>query len=313
MDPPAVALVGPGRWGRHILRDLVALGAETTVVDHSGRSREAALTAGATAVVDSVDALPDRVTGAVVATPTTTHADVLEQLLERPLAVFCEKPLTDDPASAARIAVAAPDRVFVMHKWRYHPGVELLAELARSEELGPVVGLRTTRIGWGNPHGGDVDGIWMLASHDLSIALEVLGAIPEPRAAVAELVAQTATGLVGLLGDEPWFALEISTASAVRRREVRLICRDGVATLGDAYADKIVLTTGRVDREPLRRVDEERPVSTELPLLRELRAFLEHLSGGPPPRSSAAEALADVEAIARLRELAGLPTSSVVP
>jgi predicted dehydrogenase len=199
-----------------------------------------------------------------------------------------------------------------MHKWRYHPGVELLAELVRSEELGPVVGLRTTRIGWGNPH-GDVDGIWMLASHDLSIALEVLGTIPEPRAAVAELVAQTATGLVGLLGDDPWFALEISTSSAVRRREVRLICRDGVATLGDAYADNVVLTTGRVDREPLRRVDEERPVSTELPLLRELRAFLEYLAGGPPPRSSAAEALADVEAIAGLRELAGLPRSSVVP
>ena len=312
VDRPAVALVGPGRWGRHILRDLVALGAETTVVDHAGRSREAALAAGAAAVVDSVDALPERVTGAVVATPTTTHAEVVEQLLERPLAVFCEKPLTDDPASAARIAAAAPDRVFVMHKWRYHPGVELLAELVRSEELGPVVGLRTTRIGWGNPH-GDVDGIWMLASHDLSIALEVLGTIPEPRAAVAELVAQTATGLVGLLGDDPWFALEISTSSAVRRREVRLICRDGVATLGDAYADNVVLTTGRVDREPLRRVDEERPVSTELPLLRELRAFLEYLAGGPPPRSSAAEALADVEAIAGLRELAGLPRSSVVP
>ena len=49
------------------------------------------------------------------------------------------------------------------------------------------------------------------------------------------------------------------------------------------------------------------PVSTELPLLRELRAFVEHLRGGPPPRSSAAEGAAVVEAVARLRELAGLP------
>ena len=309
---PPVALVGPGRWGRLILRDLVALGAETVVVDHSGQNREMALEAGAAAVVESVEALPDNVAGAVVATPTSTHAEVVEQLLERPLAVFCEKPLTTDPAAAARIAAAAPDRVFVMHKWRYHPGIELLGQLARAEELGPVVGLRTTRLGWGNPH-GDVDGIWILASHDVSIALEVLGAIPEPRAAVAEVVAQTATGLVALLGANPWFALESSTSSPVRRREVRLVCRDGVAILGDAYADKIVVTTGRVDSEPLLRVDDERPISTELPLLRELRAFLEHLAGGPPPRSSAAEALADVEAIARLRELAGLPVASVLP
>ena len=312
MDRPAVALVGPGRWGRLVLRDLLALGAETIVVDRSGRYRDAALAAGAAAVVDSVDALPAAVAGAVVTTPTATHAEVSEQLLERGIAVFCEKPLTDDPASAARLAAAAPDRLFVMHKWRYHPGVELLGELARSGELGPVVGLRTTRIGWGNPH-GDVDGIWVLASHDLSIALEVLGTIPEPRAAVAEVVLGTATGLVGLLGDDPWFALESSTASSVRRREIRLVCADAVALLGDAYADRIVITTGRVDREPLRRIDEERRISTELPLLRELRTFVEHLEGGPPPRSSAAEALADVEAIARLRELAGLPRSSVLP
>ena len=59
-DAP-VALVGPGKWGRLVLRDLVALGAETIVVDRSGRNRDLALAAGAAAVVDSIDALPDRV------------------------------------------------------------------------------------------------------------------------------------------------------------------------------------------------------------------------------------------------------------
>jgi hypothetical protein len=39
-------------------------------------------------------------------------------------------------------------------------------------------------------------------------------------------------------------------------------------------------------------------------LLRELRAFLEHLDGGPPPKSSAAEAVADVSAVELLRDLA---------
>jgi predicted dehydrogenase len=47
-------------------------------------------------------------------------------------------------------------------------------------------------------------------------------------------------------------------------------------------------------------------VSTELPLLRELRAFLDHLDGGPPPLSSAADGAAIVDALATLRELAGL-------
>jgi hypothetical protein len=51
---------------------------------------------------------------------------------------------------------------------------------------------------------------------------------------------------------------------------------------------------------------ELRPISQELPLLRELRTFVEHLQGGPPPRSSAAEGALVVSAIADLRRLAGL-------
>ena len=49
-------------------------------------------------------------------------------------------------------------------------------------------------------------------------------------------------------------------------------------------------------------------MSPELPLLRELRAFLDHLDGGPPPRSSAAEGAAIVRTISELRLLAGLPS-----
>jgi predicted dehydrogenase len=197
-----------------------------------------------------------------------------------------------------------------MHKWRYHPGIEALAGIAASGELGDVVGLRCTRIGWGNPH-GDVDGIWLLAPHDISIGLEVLGHVPAPRCAVAERVGGGVTGVVALLGDDPWLAIEVSTAAAVQRREVRLIGSQGIATLTDAYSDRIVLTRGD-DHAGVTRTDDVRPISTELPLLRELRAFLLHLQGGPPPKSSAAEGAAEVQAVADIRRLAGLPEASVI-
>jgi len=308
-DSPNIGLVGCGRWGRHILRDLVALGARVTVVLPSDRNHAAAKAAGAADIVSTVAALPN-VRGIVVASPTTTHAAVLERVLQRDVPVFVEKPLSDDPADASRLAAAAPDRLFVMHKWRYHPGVEALAGIARSGELGKVVGVRCTRIGWGNPH-GDVDGIWMLAPHDISIALEILGHIPAPRDAVAERIGATVTGLVAILGSDPWLAMDVSTAAGAQRREVRLICTDGIATLADAYSDQVIVTRGEVHAS-VRREDTVRAVSDELPLIRELRAFLEHLRGGPPPKSSAAEGLAEVEAIAALRRLAGLPTVSVI-
>jgi hypothetical protein len=54
---------------------------------------------------------------------------------------------------------------------------------------------------------------------------------------------------------------------------------------------------------------EEERIATpgELPLLAELRVFVSHLRGGPPPRSSAAEGASVVETIEHLRALAGVP------
>jgi predicted dehydrogenase len=301
---PRVALVGCGRWGVHVLRDLLALGCGVVVVARSEASRERAEEGGATAVVPAIRDLTG-VEGAVVVTPTTTHAEVLDELLDLGVPVFVEKPLAEDPGAAAALAARAPDRLFVMHKWRHHPGVEALASIARSGELGGVSSLHTTRIGWGNPH-GDVDGVWMLAPHDISIALEVLGRIPDPRAAAIERSGGMVTGLVGLLGNgQPTATIDVSIASGERRRELRLVCEQGVAMLSDPYSDHLLITRGALQRD-VTREEEQRPISTELPLLRELRAFVSHLGGGPPPRSSAAEGAAEVAAIARLRELAGV-------
>jgi predicted dehydrogenase len=297
-----VGLAGCGRWGRHILRDLVALGCEVVVADPAEDGRRHGLDGGAVAVVGSPAALPD-VDAAIVAAPTPQHVPVIDTLLARDVPIFCEKPLTDDRASAVRLAREGAGRLFVMDKWRYHPAVELLGQIARSGELGPVRGLRTTRLGWSRGE-VDVDPIWLLAPHDLSIAIEVLGRIPAPRAAVAHRLNGMPATLVGVLGppdgaDDAWMTLEVSILSPSVRREVQLCCRDGVAVLRDAYADHV-----EVAREAT--ATERRYVSTELPLLRELRAFVEHLAGGPPPKSSVGEAAMTVVALADLRGLAGL-------
>jgi predicted dehydrogenase len=46
--------------------------------------------------------------------------------------VYVEKPLTDDPESARRLADTAPDRLFVMDKWRHHDGIRALAAIAHT-------------------------------------------------------------------------------------------------------------------------------------------------------------------------------------
>lgn len=298
-----VALVGCGNWGRHILRDLRTLGCEVPVVARSEASRGRAGEGGAAAIVAAVEDLPE-IDGAVVATPTTSHVQVVERLLPRRVPIFVEKPLGLDPGAVAGLVEAAPERVFVMDKWRYHPGVEALRDLAASGELGEIQGIRTTRIGWGNPH-DDTDGIWHLLPHDLAIGLEILGAIGPALAARAETAGRVPAGIVAVFGERPWIVSEVSTRSHARRREVVVRGAAGVGVLADGYAEHILvgLGTAEGDREPDL---ERRPIATELPLLSELRAFVEHLDGGPPPRSSAAEGLTIVQAIAEARRLAGV-------
>jgi predicted dehydrogenase len=299
-----VGLVGCGNWGRHILRDLVSLGCRVPVVARSPESVATARQGGAADVVGAIGSLPD-VAGVVVATPTNTHAEVLEEVLALEVPVFVEKPLTKDPVSARRLAAAAPERLFVMDKWRYHPGVELMRDLVRSEHLGAPLGVATTRIGWGNSH-ADSDSIWILAPHDLSIGLELFGRAFEPVSAVADSPSGCPTGLTALLGRSPWQTLTISSRSPERRRQVELLCEDGLARLDDGYSDAVLLYRQADPFDSTLPPAERHPISTELPLLRELRSFVEHLEGGPPPRSSAEDGAVMVETIAALRSLAGL-------
>jgi predicted dehydrogenase len=93
--------------------------------------------------------------------------------------------------------------------------------------------------------------------------------------------------------------VEASTRHADKRREVRVHGTDAVAVLP-------------ADDAPALRIERggevvAHPVVVEPPLRRELAAFLDHLDGGPPPKSDAAEGLAVVEGVQALRDLAGLP------
>jgi predicted dehydrogenase len=233
----------------------------------------------------------------VVAVPTSVHAEVLDEVSELGVPIFVEKPLTNDPVTARRFR----DRedLFVMDKWRYHPGVEMLRDCVLDERFGAMRGMQTIRHGLFNGH-SDVDALWILVPHDLSIVFEVTGGISEPVAATGHVVDGEAS-LVGILGGG--ISLDTSSRSNVYRREVRVWFDQAVVTLADGYSDALEVRTTRAGQEPSA---DQIPIGSRLPLEAELDAFLQHLRGGPAPRSSAAEAVLSVERVQQLRDLAGL-------
>ena len=303
-DRLRIGLIGCGQWGKYILRDLVSLNCSVTVVARSDESQAQARKAGASSIVGHLSDLPE-VDGAVIATPTTTHFDLASALLQRHIPLFIEKPLTTDVVQAEALVEKGANHIFVMDKWRYHPGVEFLADIARSGELGQVRGLRLTRQGW-RTHVREVDVAWYLAPHDLSIILEVLGDIPPPHRVAAGFIGNHAAEIVALMGDDPWVMVDISERHEKNTREVRLICERGTAVLPESYSEYIGIMHVDDMTGPCPCDTEKKPISTEMPLLRELRAFTDHCRGGPPPRSNANDALLIVKRINAMRRLAGI-------
>lgn len=300
-----VGLIGCGNWGRNILRDLLSLGAEVHVAAPTEASRARALALGAARAVSTGAEIGAAIDGYVVATPSITHAAVVETLLASGRPIFVEKPLTTNLAAAQALVAAAGERIFVMDKWRYHPGIEALAAMAKSGDLGEILAIRSYRLGWGNSH-PDADAAWILMPHDLSIVLEILGHLPAARAAWTPTPGRASSDIIAEFDDggAPQVTIEVATSHPVILRSVVVVGSRRSAQLGGAYDDRITIADGVPDRE--RGAPYEKTVTNEMPLLRELEAFLAHLRGGPPPRSSAGEALMIVERIAAARKMAGL-------
>lgn len=299
-----IAVVGYGRWGKHIVRDLVSIGCRVTVVARSEAGRADALREGAAQVAGRIEEVSS-VSGIVVATPTVTHASVVQECLTTGLPVFVEKPLTSDPASAVRLAAMGAGRLFVMEKWRYHPAIEALAEIARSGELGEPVGLRVVRIQWGSNH-KDVDGSWTLLPHDLSIVREVLGDVPPIKSIVGHCEGERALEVFAVFGEKPWAYIESCVRFPGERREVQLYCTQGTAIMNGPYEEHVALYRPRNFVDRTLPSPELRKISTEFPLLRELRAFVSYLNGGPPPKGSAVESAEDVAVITQIRQRLGM-------
>ena len=294
-----IGLVGVGPWGAHILRDLRALGAVVHAVARSPQSIERAKAGGAASIVASPDGLPAGCEGYVVANRTLSHLDAVEQLLLRGRPIFVEKPLTSDVPRAKRLPEEAHRLVFVMHKWRYHPGVIELARIAASGELGPVEGLRTFRLGWGTPH-LDTSCLWALAPHELAISLAILAEAPRPIAAWQDALTRGEAAAVAHLKTRTGVPVtfEVSPSHPTKLRRIMLKCRDALVQLDDSnYGVVAAWPIGAREPQLIR-------VGDELPLFGELRAFVEHVRGGPPPMTALHEEIEIIETIARIEALA---------
>lgn len=300
--PPRIGLVGCGQWGQWILRDLVSLGCHCVVADLSAPGRELAMGLGAGDCVRHASELPRELDGYIVATPASTHQEVILSLLDRGRPIYVEKPLTDSAHTARSLAENAPHGLFVMEKWRYHGGVQAIADLCRSGRLGKVRAIHCRRVQSGQSQ-RDVNPIWTLLPHDLSIVDHILGELPTAIAADAthgpngEALSLHAK----LRAQDVEVFITISSLSAHKERSLLVSLEGGALSMVDPMADHILF---KAAISPADEPAQQIPVGTEMPLLLELKAFIDHLQGGPPPMTEAARSAHSVTLIEQLLNMA---------
>ncbi len=106
-----------------------------------------------------------------MATPVPTHASIAERVLAAGKHCFVEKPLAQSAADAERVVDAAKEAgrvLMVGHLLEYHPGLEMLRDVADSGELGDIHYIYGNRLNLGKLR-AEENALWSLGAHDVSV------------------------------------------------------------------------------------------------------------------------------------------------
>jgi predicted dehydrogenase len=117
----------------------------------------------------------------VIATPVHTHYRLAKLALQHGKHVLVEKPLAASIAEAEELVILAEEQqrvLMVGHTFEYSPAVNELRKLVQSGDLGRIYCIEAERLNLGLFR-SDVNVIWDLAPHDISILLYLLGKKPE--------------------------------------------------------------------------------------------------------------------------------------
>lgn len=180
-----LGVIGYGYWGPIMVRALVEVpDVKLTVVsdvDAGKRELVERRYPGVRTTADYTDILNDPTIDAVaVITPAATHYDIAMAALQAGKHVWVEKPLTESGDLGAKLVEEAAKRekiLFCDHTFIYTGAVRKMREIVESGRLGKLHFYDSMRSNLGL-YRPDVNVLWDLAVHDLSIMDYVLGQHP---------------------------------------------------------------------------------------------------------------------------------------
>jgi len=180
-----IAVVGCGYWGPNLIRNFNQLSNCNVVAccdladDKLKRMKSLYPSTFVTTDLDKILENPT-IDAIAVATPVYTHKRIAKKALENHKHVMVEKPLASSANECIELIKLAEknDRVLMVgHTFEYTSAVNKTKEIIDSGELGEIFYIRCVRANLGlfQP---DINVVWDLAPHDLSIILYLLNEYP---------------------------------------------------------------------------------------------------------------------------------------
>lgn len=316
-----VGVIGCGHWGPNHIRVFTELErcAVPMFADANPTRVEAVARRfpGIEGVTDYRLILDDpHIDAVVVATPTRTHFAIAAEALKNGKHVLVEKPMcatVQEAERLARMACRAGRVLMVGHVFVFNSGIIKLKELISSGELGTVQYLDAVRTNLG-PMRGDVNALYDLGTHDLSIFHCLLESQPAAVSAQGSCITQERIEDVCFATlHYPGRTLAHLHVSWLNPRKVRTLTVVGskkMAHWDDTSADDTVRVYDKGLSEPpyynsfgefqyaLRNADVHLPaIRRSEPLLDQARAFAAWVLDGMPAQAGAAEGIAVVRAL----------------
>lgn len=180
-----IGVIGYGYWGPNLVRSFAELsGAEVVAVSDFNVERLSNVQSRYPAVkvtTNSQDLFADPTIDAIaIATPVSTHFDLALAALQAGKHVLVEKPMTVNSQQAITLIEEAKRRNLVLmvdHTFVYTGAVRKMRELVANKTVGDIYYYDSVRVNLGLfQH--DVNVLWDLAVHDLSIMDYVLQSEP---------------------------------------------------------------------------------------------------------------------------------------
>ncbi len=179
-------VIGYGYWGPNVVRNLASLEGSNVIaiaeVNPAARMRAQKaypgvnITADASAVISSVE-----IDAVAVVTPVWTHYELVKAALENGKHVFVEKPFTSNSAQGEELVNLARQKnltIMVDHTFLFTGAVKKISQLLDEGTLGNLYYYDSTRVNLGLfQH--DINVLWDLAPHDLSIMDYLIKASPD--------------------------------------------------------------------------------------------------------------------------------------